>query len=262
MEQQFSPKPHRLYLWLGTVMCVAYVIGFIPLANFFPPPSPSWDSARLTAWIVEHRLGIQLACVLMILGGTVCGPWGAALAVWTRKTESRFPLLYATQLSSLGSGVCIIIIVNIFWAAAAYRAGETSPEVTQALWDLGWFLFVFAVPPFIVWFVSFALGILWNPPEHQLFPRWSAYMTLALCLNWITDVVVIFFKGGQWTYVGFIGMWLIFGTFSVWVSVMSFLGFKAVSRQEQICRQEAAEDVPHDHPSAASRIRANTPTPE
>ncbi|CAM5731441.1 putative protein OS=Streptomyces microflavus OX=1919 GN=Smic_78420 PE=4 SV=1 [Streptomyces microflavus] len=60
MEQRFSPKPHRLYLSLGAILCVAYVIGFIPLANFFPPPSPTWDSERLTAWIVEHRLGYSL----------------------------------------------------------------------------------------------------------------------------------------------------------------------------------------------------------
>lgn len=245
MEQRFSPKAHRLYLCMGAVLCLAYFIGFFPLAEFLPPPSPSWTPERLSAWIVEHRTGLQLACALMVLGATLAAPWGAALAVWTRKAESHFPLFYATQLISLGCAVCIIVLVNIFWAAAAFRAGETSPQITQALWDLGWFLFTFSVPPFIVWFVSLALGILWNPPEHQLFPRWSAYMTLALCLNWIADVLIVFFKAGQWTYTGFTGMWLIFGTFSLWVYVMTYIGFKAVSRQEQICRREEAESVDH-----------------
>ncbi|MGW8375463.1 hypothetical protein [Streptomyces sp. ODS28] len=243
MEQRFSPKAHRLYLWMGLGLIIPYVIGFFPMAEFLPPPSPGWSAMRLSAWIVEHRLGVQLACVVMIFGATLCAPWGAALAVWTRKTESRFPLLHGTQLISLGCGVCIIVLVNIFWAAAAYRAGQTSAQVTQALWDMGWFLFIFAVPPFIAWLVSLALGILWNPPDHQLFPRWSAYMTLALCLNWGTDVVIVFFKGGQWTYSGFTGMWLIFGTFSLWVHVMTYLGFKAVSRQERLCREEDADGV-------------------
>ncbi|WP_439673425.1 hypothetical protein [Embleya sp. MST-111070] len=227
------------------MMIAAYLVGFVPLADFFPPPDPTWTSERLSAWIVEHRLGVQLACVLMIFGATLIAPWGAALAIWTRKTESRFPVLHATQLISLGCGVCVLMLVNVFWAAAAYRADETSPQVTQALWDMGWFLFLFAVPPFIVSFVSLALGILWNPPEHQLYPRWAAYMTLALCLNWSTDVTVIFFKSGQWTYTGFAGLWLIFGTFSGWVFVMTYLGFRAVSRQERTCRQEDAESAYH-----------------
>ncbi|MFJ8745992.1 hypothetical protein ACIRL2_42385 [Embleya sp. NPDC127516] len=245
MEQRFMPKAHRLCLWMGPVMIATYLIGFVPLADFFPPPNPNWTSAHLTAWIVEHRLGVQLACVLMMLGAALIAPWAAALAIWTRKTESRFPVLYATQLIALGCGVCILMLVNIFWAAAAYRAGETSPEVTQALWDTGWFLFLFSIPPFIVWFVSLALGVLWNPPEHQLYPRWAAYMTLALCLSWITDLAIVFFKTGQWTYTGFAGLWLIFGSFSVWVHVMTYLGLKAVSRQEQMCRQEIAASTDH-----------------
>ncbi|MFD7256901.1 hypothetical protein [Streptomyces sp. NPDC059874] len=240
MEQRFSQKAHRLCLWAGPALFVLYIVGFVPMARLLPPPSPDWPAERLVHWLVGHQVGFQAGCVLMVMGGALFGPWGAVPAIFTRKAEARFPVLYATQIISLGCAVCLSVLVALFWAVASFRAGEISPEITQALWDVGWFLFLFDAPPFLVWLAALALGILWNPPEHQLYPRWIAYMTLGVLLEMTSAMAMVFFKFGPWTYTGLLAMWLTFSLFFGWLCVMTAFGFKAVARQEALSRQEEA----------------------
>src|SRR5262249_29681746 len=57
---------------------------------------------------------------------------------------ARYPVMYISQIVALGAAVAIFVIVPVFWATASYRAGEVSPEITQMLWDLGWYMFLFA----------------------------------------------------------------------------------------------------------------------
>ena len=47
---------------------------------------------------------------------------------------------------------------GMIWAAAAFRP-ERNPEITQALVDLGWLLFITPIAPFIVQYVTLAIAI-------------------------------------------------------------------------------------------------------
>lgn len=238
MERRLTTKAHRFCLWLGVVMTFGYMIGFIALAHFWPVPTPEWESQRLADWLVEHRGEFQIGCALMIAAAGLFAPWGSALAIWTRKTEARFPVLYVTQIVALACGLTIFVIIQLFWAMASFRAGDISPEISQTMFDIGWFMFLFDIPPFIVWAAALALGILWNPPEHQLYPRWAGYFTLAVTLCWAAGLLVVFFKSGPFAYNGLLSMWLPLGAFFVWLAVMTVLGLRAVSRQEALCRAE------------------------
>jgi hypothetical protein len=106
------------------------------------------------------------------------------------------------------------------------------------MFDIGWFMFLFDIPPFIVWASALGLGILWNPPEHQLYPRWAGYFTLSVCLCWAAGLLVVFFKSGPFAYNGLLSMWLPLGAFFVWLAVMTVLALKAVFKQELLCRDE------------------------
>jgi len=241
MEQRMTPKAHRFCLWMGPVMSVIYMIGFIPLAGFWPVPTPDWSPDELSAWLVENRGAFQIGCAMMIASAALFGPWGSALAIWTRKTEVRFPVLYVTQIVALATGLTIFVLIQLFWGIASFRAGDISPEITQTMFDIGWFMFLFDISPFIVWACALALGILWNPPEHQLYPRWAGYFTLAVCLCWSAGLMVLFFKSGPFAYNGLLSMWLPLGMFFVWLGVMTVLGLKAVTKQEALCRLEGGD---------------------
>lgn len=252
MEQRITPKAHRFCIWAGAAMMLAYLLGFVIFAKLVPVPSPNWSAERLTAWLSDHKVAFQVGCVFMITGASLIGPWGAALAIWTRRTEERFPVLYATQIVSIGAGAAIFVLIEVFWAVAAFRVGEVSAELTQAMFDVSWFLFLFASPPFIVWIVALALGILWNPPEHQYFPRWAGYLTLVLALDLMLALMMVFFKTGPFSYSGLLALWLPFGSFFAWALVMIVLGLKAISRQEKLCGYVGTEGVEGVHTASES----------
>jgi hypothetical protein len=238
MEQRLTPKTHRFCLWMGVVMTVVYLIGFIPLAHYWPVPTPDWDSQRLADWLVANRGEFQIGCALMIAGAGLFAPWGSALAIWTRHTEARFPVLYTAQIVALAAGFTIFVVIQLFWAIASFRAGQVDPDITQTMFDVGWFMFLFDIPAFIAWSCALALGILWNPPEHQRYPRWSGYFTLAVTLCWAAGLLVVFFHSGAFSYNGLLAMWLPLGAFFVWLAVMTYLGFRAIAQQEAACRAE------------------------
>jgi hypothetical protein len=242
MEKRFTPNTHRLCLWVGgPVMSVIYIIGWVAFARMVPAPAPNWSAEQLTAWLVDHQTAFLVGCAVMIGAAGLWGMWCAALSVWTYKTESRFPVLYSAQLISVSAGLTIFILDELLWTVAAFRAGQRSPEITQGIWDIGWFGFLFSITVYIAWAASLAIGILWNPPEHQMFPRWAGYMTLASALCWSAGLLIAFFKGGQLAYNGGLAMWLPLGEFFVWLAIMTYLGLKAISRQEELSRQEALE---------------------
>jgi len=242
VEKRFTPRTHRLCLWTGgPVMSVVYIVGWVVFARLIPAPSPGWSAQRLTDWLVGHQIQFLIGCAIMIGAAGLWGMWCAALSVWTYKTESRFPVLFATQVISVAAGLTFFIFDTLFWTVAAFRAGQRSPEITQAIWDVGWFGFLFTITVYIAWAVSIALGILWNPPEHQLFPRWSAFLTIGSALCWSAGLLIVFFKQGQFAYNGGLAMWLPLGEFFVWLAIMTVLGLRAISRQEQISRHEASQ---------------------
>lgn len=236
MEQRFVPSMHRWALWTGgPLMTVLYLIGWLVCARMVPTPSPSWTAAQLSAWLVQHGTGMLLGCMLMIAGCGLWGAWVAALTVWTFRTESRFPVLTFTQLISVAAGLTFFIFDTLFWGVAAFRAGQVNPEITQQMWDIGWFGFLFTITVYIVWAVAWALGILVNPPENQVFPRWAAFITFGSAMCWSGGLLVIFFKSGPFSYAGVPAMWLPISEFFVWLVIIDVLARKAVKRQEQQC---------------------------
>jgi hypothetical protein len=99
------------------------------------------------------------------------------------------------------------------------------------MWDVGWFGFLFTITVYIAWAVAWSLGVLLNPPEHQIFPRWTAYMTLASVCCWMPGLLQIFFKHGPFSYNGVGAMWLPISEFFVWLVFLDIAARKAIKRQ-------------------------------
>jgi hypothetical protein len=222
-------------------MTVLYLVGWLGFARMVPTPSPSWTAEHLSQWLVAHGTGLQAGCLLMIAGCGLWGSWVAALTVWTFRTESRFPVLTFTQLICVAAGLVFFIFDTLFWSVAAFRAGEVNPQITQQLWDVGWFGFLFTITVYVVWAVAWALGILLNPPDYQVFPRWAAYVTFGSVMCWSTGLVIIFFKSGPFSYAGVPAMWLPISEFFVWLVIIDVLARKAIRRQEHLSLLEGIE---------------------
>jgi len=243
VEQRFIPSTHRWALTVGgPLMTVMYLVGWLVFARMLPTPSPGWHAEQLSKWLVDHGTGFLFGCLLMIAGCGLWGSWVAALTVWTFRTESRFPVLTFTQLVCVAAGLTFFIFDTLFWAVAAFRAGQVDPQITQTMWDIGWFGFMFTISVYIVWAVAWALGILLNPPEYQVFPRWAGFVTFGSVMCWSPGLFIIFFRGGgPFSYAGVPAMWLPITEFFVWLVIIDVLARKAVKRQERLSLLEGIE---------------------
>ncbi|ORB18523.1 hypothetical protein BST36_23295 [Mycolicibacterium moriokaense] len=235
----------RLCLAAGPMLTLLFLVGWFAGAKWLPAPSPMMSAEQVSVMYQENRFGFQAGFVTMIIAAALMAPWAVAMTMWTKKTESRFPVLTYTQLVSLGCSVAIFVIVFVPWGVAALRAGEVPADITQVMHDLGWFLFLFDVAPFSMWLVALALGMLWTPREHQMLPRWAGYYTLIEALAIAPAIMIIFFKSGPYAYNGFLALWWPFGTFFVWVLVMTTLCWKALDRQAAL--DESAGIGVHRH---------------
>lgn len=219
-------------------MTVLYIVGWLAFAQMIPTPSPSLTPDQLAAYLVQHKPGLLFGCMLMIAGCGLWGTWVAAIAVWTYRTEVRFPVLTFTQLICVAAGVTFFMFDTLFWAVAAFRAGQTDPHITQQLWDVGWFGFLFTITVYIAWAVAWSMGVLLNPPEHQIFPRWAGFVTLGSVTCWSPGLLVIFFKQGPFSYSGLLAMWLPITEFFVWLVIIDVYARIAIRRQVRINRHE------------------------
>lgn len=242
LDLRFTPKAHRICLWAGHLCTLLYMGGFL-LAGFLPIPGPEWPAEKLAQWLYDNKTTYQIGCLLMLIGAGMMGPWGAALSVWTRKTEARFPVIYIAQIVSLAAAVALFVVIEVFWALASFRATEISVEITQMLYDAGWYFFLWIGPPFYIWVATFGVGIILNPPEHQLFPRWIGFFSLASVLCWVMGMMMVFFRSGPTSYSGMLPTWIPLIEFFIWMEVLTFYGFRAIRLQEAMCRAEAGEGL-------------------
>jgi hypothetical protein len=222
-------------------MTVLYVVGWVGFARMVPTPSPNWSAERLAQWLAANHTGMLVGCLLMITGCGLWGTWVAAISVWTFRTESRFPVLTFAQLVCVGAGTTFFIFDTLFWTVATYRAGATDPRITQTLWDIGWLGFLITIPVYIAWAMAWSLGVLLNPPEHQIFPRWSAYVTLGSVVLWTPSLLTMLFKEGPFSYSGVAGMWLPITEFFVWLVIVDLNARIGIRRQEELARREGVE---------------------
>jgi hypothetical protein len=265
VEQRMTPAAHRFCLSMGPFLAGMYLFGFIVLAKFAPIPTPDVSAEQLVHIIAENKTPFEIGCLLMLVAGGLLAPFGASLSMFTRKTEARLPVMFVFQVASLAAATALFIIIAIFWGVAAFRVGQIAPEITQAMFDCGWFMFLWSGPAFYVWAVAFGLAILWNPPRYQMFPRWVGFFTLASVLCWSMGLMAIFFQTGPTAYSGMLPTWIALLVFFTWVMTVTVFGFRAIKRQEMECRADGSGvyrprwDDPIEEPAAAPVVRGTTP---
>jgi hypothetical protein len=151
-----------------------------------------------------------------------------AVSMLTKKVEREYPILFYIQIVSLAACVVVVLLIGFLWGAAAFRAGETSPEVTQALNDLGWLGVLFTGAPFAAYQLALAAVTFSDKSEHPVYPRWSAYMNVFVSFFMIEAGLILFFKTGPFSQNGVFVFYMPMVVFFVWILTFSFLALRAV----------------------------------
>jgi hypothetical protein len=219
-------------VWSAVAFFLLWLVGFVFFAKWIPPLSPA-DSADQIAELFRARTGpILVGMVLMIVGSACYLPWTVVLADLIKEIEDRSSFLYGTQLAAGVMAAGTFFLPAMVWATAAFRP-ERSPEITQAMVDFGWLLFITPIAPFIVQYVTLAIAIFIDHRAEPAFPRWAAYVQLWISFTFLPAFAAYFMKQGPLAWNGLFVWWIPFVAFTAWFCIMIALTRKAVLRGDR-----------------------------
>lgn len=234
MSVNINARNQRLLAWCGPVLTVMFLVGFILLARFIPPPAPG-KSIDATIRFFETDTDLKrIGLWLNTFAGAMSGAWVVAISMQMRRIEGyrSSPLAYVQML--MGALLVFEFIIPVeLWQACLYRP-SLSPEFTYRLNDLAWLFFVGVVATAVVECIAIGLAVLQDKRSDPVFPRWVGYFNLWMALLFLPGGFVVFFKSGPLAWNGVLAFWLVLTAFTLWLLVMSYsLLVHAIPQQER-----------------------------
>lgn len=241
MTESLDPRP-AVVAWCaraGFGFILLFFAGLLPIAHFVPPVAPSLDAAEVARLYQEHGSAIRIGGAVCMLGSFLMLAFGAALADQIRGIGRLPRALAMLQVASFASAVLIIELPLACWGAAAMRAAQRDPDVTQALNDVGWLCFVGGVGPYISWVLSTGIAVLLDHSRRPVFPRWSGYLSVFVAVAQVPGAFVALFVTGPLAWNGLFAWWIPLTTFFLWSACMIHLTVRATAGSGSPIRYDA-----------------------
>jgi hypothetical protein len=224
-----STFDQRLAAWSGIVFTVLFGAG-LGCAGWIPLPTPNMSAEQVVAMYQANTNGIRLGMVLMVFGSV----FYLAMTVVTAHQMKRMQGSTLAPTFQLVTGV--VNMTTFFYGplimgVAAFRP-DRSAEVTYALHDLGWLIFIMPFAPATFQCLSVALGVLSDQGREKVFPRWFGFMSLWAGLLFTPGGLVFFFKTGPFAWNGLLAFYIAATAFFVWIVALVILLLKAIKSQE------------------------------
>lgn len=117
------------------------------------------------------------------------------------------------------------------WMAASFRFDGRAPDVTRALHDVGWILFVTVIWSVWVQMLAIAAAILIDRRSEPVLPRWLGYLNLWVAMLILPAGCVLFFKQGPFAWNGVVGLYIPLTAFVIWIASVTVCVHQNLSRQ-------------------------------
>ena len=210
------------FLWPFAANVVAH-------GQYILPPSAADPATKVVSEYLAHTTGIRIATVIFIFSSILYTTWSASIIQMARLRERQWPILFNIMLISVACEVVVVMFIGFFFGAASWRPGETSPEVTQALNDLGWLGVLFTGAPFALFQIALAVSILMDHRPRPVFPRWSGYLNLFSSFFMCEASLLLFFKTGPFSQNGVLVFYIPMIVFFTWIIVFTVLTVRAIN---------------------------------
>lgn len=226
-----NARNQRLCAW-GSIAMITIMLAGLLIAGFLPLPMPSMTASEVATLISERTLRIQLGMVLLSLGAAFLGPFICEITVQLRRIEGPHSPLSWLQLG-LGTLFVFEFILPCFVCLAATYRPQRSPEITQALFDLCWLMFVGVVSTAVIQCVAIAVAIMGDDRPQPIFPRWVGLFNVWTAIIFSLGGVIVFFKTGPLAWNGIFTFWIPLSIYGAWLGVMLWALLRAIDRQER-----------------------------
>lgn len=235
-----NARVQSLCLWSGYAFFVLYLVGILLVAQFIPPPAPSWDGATIAAFFAEHRMRILVGMSICAFASALYIPWGVAIfGEMLRMERSRFAPLAAIQVISAGLGSAFFAISPLMWLTIAYRVGHASDSV-GVLNDFAWISWIVSWPFFFV--QAGALGVSVLTYRTAAIPRWAGYFSIWFAVSMFPASLIVFFYSGPFAWNGIFGIYLPLGMFAIWYQVVTFYTWRGIKARTATGEADVVRD--------------------
>lgn len=229
------PSLERAAAWCGPLFLVLYVVAFVGIARFVPPPSPAMSADEVARLFAEHRFGIRVGMVLSLVFSTFLFPFFAIISVHIGRIE-RGRLLAMVQFGGATLLVVYFQLCSMIWITATFRE-ELGDEAVRMLSDFGWLTFVMVFPAYVFQLACVAIASFIDRSPAPVWPRWAGFLNLWIAFSGAGGGLAVFFKTGPFAWNGAVGFYLPVGAFVVWLFVMTHLMLRHSRRHTDL--QEA-----------------------
>ena len=222
-------KVQRILIWTGPLMLALWLASFIA-AGYLPPHRPSATSQQITDLYNANPTMIKAMMVITMAASALLVPWCIAIAGQIRRIPGAKALATTQMISCSLLSLEFIYPVGI-WMATAFRSDDRPIDITRALNDLGWVLFVLVIWSVWVQMLAIAAAVLMDHRPEPILPRWVGYLSLWVAVIIIPAGLILFFKTGPWAWNGLVGFWIPFFALVTWILAMTWTVHVAISKQ-------------------------------
>ena len=222
-------RVQQLCLWSGPVFLLLFLTGFWFVGGLVPPPSATDGAAKIAAFYHDNASALRAGMLITLISVPFYVPFAALITLQLKQSDRRLEPLAWVQF---GLGIITILellLPVVLIAAAAFRP-DRAPQSTLLLNDTAFTIFLWAFSAPTVEFAVIAIAILMDRSEKPLFPRWTAYLDLAVAVIFVAGAPTIFVKRGAFGWDGAIAFWAVVASFGVWVAVTFVTMYRAINR--------------------------------
>lgn len=223
-------RANKACVWCGVGFVALFLVGFWIIGNFVPPPSPSWDAARLTEFYLANSTRIRAGMIISAFAAILIVPWAAAINVQLKRIEGPQAVWGPCQLIGAGMSTLVFEYILFFWVAATFRVDRPA-EIVQTMNDMGWIPFVGIPGTAMLQAIAIGVAILSDSRTAPILPRWAGYTNLWCALLFVPGAVNVFFKSGPLAWNGIISWYMVLVVFCVWFVVNTVVVLKALNLQ-------------------------------
>ncbi|HEX5805944.1 MAG TPA: hypothetical protein VFY31_06385 [Macromonas sp.] len=223
-------RVQRFLIWSGPAMIVLWLGAFLWIAGFVPPSDPSASAESIVQLYAQNTSSIRVGLVISMLGSALLVPFAIAISGQLKRIDGAKALADTQMVSCALLSLEFITPIGI-WMAAAFRFDDQIPNVTRALHDIGWILFVTVIWSLWVQLVAIGAAILIDRKAQPTLPRWLGFLHLAVAVLILPAGTVLFFKSGPFAWNGIIGFFLPLVAFVTWVCATTWVVDRNLKRQ-------------------------------
>ncbi|MCD2195328.1 hypothetical protein LQ327_18325 [Actinomycetospora endophytica] len=223
-------RVQRVLIWSGPLMVVLWVGAFIGIAGWFPPSPPSSSAPQILDLYASHPNAIKFGMVVSMAASALLVPWAVAISGQLRRIDGAKALADVQMVSCALLSLEFITPIGV-WMAAAFRYDGRAPDVTEALHDVGWILFMTVIWSLWIQLVAIGVAVLIDRRTPTVLPRWIGYLNLWVAVLIIPAGLVLYFKNGPFAWNGLIGLYLPLTAFVIWVFSMTLTVHRNLGRQ-------------------------------